>query len=162
MIPTAENKFYLTKEGLKNLKQEFGKLLEFKKAKTKGEIPRTWHSEEVNPEYLTFQEDLNLLEAKLVEYEAILKNVELIKVPPKAQRDMVHLGATVIVDVDGQKDEFTIVGSLETDPTAGKISNESVVGRALLGARKGDTIVVSSSVRIAYKIKKIHYSLIGR
>ncbi|MBI1971531.1 MAG: hypothetical protein HYS52_01630, partial [Candidatus Wildermuthbacteria bacterium] len=59
-----ENKFYLTKQGLENVKKEYAKLLEFKRSKTKGEVPSIWHSEEVNPEYLSFQEDMTLLETR--------------------------------------------------------------------------------------------------
>ena len=58
--------------------------------------------------------------------------------PSKEKRNVVGLGATVGVEVDGQKDEFQLVGSLEANPSAGRISNESPVGRALLGHRAGE------------------------
>ena len=153
-----ENKFYLTKEGLEKIEKEYQKLLEFKKLKTKGEVPSIWHSEDVNPEYLAFQEDMSLLEARLAEYSNILKNVELIKKPAKNKQCMVQLGATVVCEVEGEKDEFIIVGSLESNPAMGRISNESPVGQALIGHRLGETAVVQSSVHVTYKILKISYS----
>ena len=69
------------------------------------------------------------------------------------------MGAKVRVDVEGQKGEFTIVGTLEANPAIGKISNESPVGRALLGHKIGDEVLVSSPVDIKYKIKNIKYEI---
>jgi len=150
-----EKKFYLTKEGWERVKKEYKDLKELKLAKTKGESPKILHSEDLNPEYLAFQEDISFLESRIIELENTLKNVELIK-PPKKQ-NIVDLGATVLVEVDGQNDEFTLVGSLEANPTVGKISNESPVGKALLGHQTGDNVVVSSPIQTTYKIKKIKY-----
>ena len=152
-----EKKFYLTKQGLEKIKKEYQDLKNLKFSKTKGEIPKIWQSEDLNPEYLSFQEDLSFLESRIAELEYILKNTELIKPPPKEKQNMVNLGATVLVEVDGQTDEFTIVGTLEANPAIGKISNESPVGRMLLGHRVGDEVVVSSPIQTVYKIKKIKY-----
>lgn len=152
-----EKKFYLTKEGSERIKKEYKDLKIIKLAKTKGEVPKIWHSEDLNPEYLSFQEDLSFLESRLAELEYICKNTELIKIPSKEKQNIVNLGATVLVEVDGQNDEFTLVGSLEANPSLGKISNESPVGKALLGHRAGDEVVVSSPIKTTYKIKKIKY-----
>ena len=153
----TEKKFYLTKEGLERIKKEYTDLKNLKLLKTKGEIPKIWHSEDLNPEYLSFQEDLSFLEMRLVELENIFKNAELIKSPSKEKRGIINLGATILVEVDGQNDEFTVVGSLEANPSIGKISNESPVGKALLGHQTGDAVVVSSPIKTIYKIKKIRY-----
>ncbi len=154
-----EKKFYLTKQGLEKIKREHQNLKELKLAKTKGESPKVLHSEDLNPEYLAFQEDVSFLEARMVELENTLKNVELIKLPKKEKQNVIDLGATVLVSVDGQNDEFTLIGSLEANPSIGKISNESPVGRALLGHRVGDEVVVSSPIKTTYKIKKIKYKI---
>ena len=151
------NKFYVTKAGLEKVKSEYEKLRDFKRQKTMGETPNLLHSEEANPEYLAFQEDMSLLDARLAEYENILQNAELIQKPSKEKIGAVGLGATVICKVDGDQDEFTILGSLESNPSAGKISNESPVGRALLGHKAGDMVTVNSSVKVSYKILKISY-----
>lgn len=155
-----EKKFYLTKEGLEKIKREYKYLKELKLAKTKGEeSPKILHSEDLNPEYLAFQEDISFLEARIAELENIQKNIELIRPPKKEKQNIVNLGATILVEVDGQNDEFTLVGSLEANPAIGKISNESPVGKTLLGHRTGDEVIVSSPVRTTYKIKKIKYKI---
>ena len=154
-----EKKFYLTKEGLEKIKKEYRDLKNLKLSKTKGEVPKIWHSEDLNPEYLSFQEDLSFLETRLAELEYILKNAQLIKPPLKEKQKVINLGARVLVEVDGQNDEFTIVGTLEANPAIGKISNESPVGRALLGHKVGDAVVVSSPIQTVYKIKKIKYQI---
>ena len=150
-------KFHLTLKGLENIKKEYKVLKNLRLAKTRGEVPKIWESEDLNPEYLSFQEDLSFLETRIAELENILKNVELIKTPSKKKRDIIELGGTVIVEVEGDKDEFTIVGTLEAKPSLGKISNESPVGMALLGHKVGDEVVVSSPVKTIYKISKIKY-----
>jgi len=154
---TGEKKFYLTQQGLERIKKEYQNLKTLKFSKTKGEVPKIWQSEDLNPEYLSFQEDLSFLETRIAELENILKNIELIKPPKREQQKVVNLGATVLVEVDGQTDEFEILGSLEANPSLGKISNESPVGKALLGHRAGEEILVSSPIKTVYKIKKIKY-----
>lgn len=154
----AENKkYYLTKEGLERIQKEYKKLNEIKLAKIRGESPKVLHSEDLDPEYLAFQEDMSFLGTRLSEVENILKNAELIKAPSKDGQKIVNLGATVLVEVGGQEDEFTLVGSLEANPFLGKISNESPVGRALLSRKIGDEVLVSSPIQTIYKIKKIQY-----
>jgi len=153
-----QKKFYLTKKGLEDLKKEYEILKSLRNAKIRGESPKIWESEDLNPEYLSFQEDLEFLETRLAELENILDNFSLIKKPPKDKLDRVDLGAAVTVQVHDAKDEFIIVGTLEANPALGKISDESPVGQALLGKRVGDEIIVSSPIKTIYKIKKIRYS----
>jgi transcription elongation factor GreA len=156
-MPQYTEKFYLTKEGLGRLKKEYKTLQEIKKMKAEDKLPEFLHSDELNPEYASYQEDLTLLNQRIADLETILRNYELIKTPPKEKRDIVNLGATVTVEVDGQTDEFTIVGTLESNPSLGKISNECPVGKALLGHKVGDVVTVHSAVKVTYKIKKIRY-----
>jgi len=153
-----EKKYYLTKEGLIKLKAEYQHLKKLKLLRTRGETPRFLHSEDLNPEYLSFYEDLNFIDTRLFELERIFRNSELIKIPPKEKQNEVNLGATVLVEIDGQEDEFTIVGSLEANPSLGKISNESPVGKMLLGRKVGEEVIISSPIKVTYKIKKIRYS----
>ena len=153
-------KFYLTKEGLEKIEKEYQDLKKIKLAKIKGESPKIWHSEDLNPEYLAFREDLNFLESRLADLEYILKNAELIKLPPKEKQNIVDLGATVTLEeADGQINEFMIVGTLEANPGEGKISSESPVGKILLGKKVGDEVIITSPIRVVYKIKKIKYQL---
>ena len=153
-----QKKFYLTKQGLEKIKKEYQDLKNLKLSKTKGEIPKIWHSEDLNPEYLAFQEDLGFLESRIAELEYILKNAELIKTPPKEKQGIVDLGATVTVELNGELDEFTIVDPLETDPLLKKISNQSPIGQALIGKRVGETVVVKTPiVNHTCRIIKIKY-----
>ena len=89
----------------------------------------------------------------------VLENYELIKKPPKNQQNTIGVGAKVKISVNGKKDEFTIVGTLEANPDLGKISNESPVGIALLGRKVGDEVIVSSPVKTTYRVKSIKYEI---
>jgi transcription elongation factor GreA len=153
-----EKKFYLTKEGIEKLKKEYQDLRTLKALKTGEEMPKILHSEDLNPEYLSLQEDLSVLDYRISELKEILENFELIKTPPKEERSTVHLGATVTLqETQGQINEFMIVGSLEANPNEGRISSESPVGKALLGKKVGSEVVLTSPIKVVYKIKKIRY-----
>ncbi len=151
--------FYITKEKFEELKREYKKLLAIEFQKTKGEISQFFGPQDSHPEFINFQEDLGFLRARINELENILKNHQIIKAPPKVRQNVVGLGATVTVAIGKEKDEFTITGTLEASPSLGKISNESPVGRALLGRKVGDEVVISSPVKISYKILKIKYHI---
>lgn len=152
-----EKKFYLTKEGLERIKKEYEELKDAKFSKTKGEAPKILHSEDLSSEYLAFQEDMSFLESRMSELDHVLKNYELIRAPQKENKGIIGLGAKVLVEVDGRSDEFIIVGTLEANPAIGKISNESPVGKALLGHKTGEIVLVSSPIKTNYKVKKITY-----
>ena len=152
--------FYITKEKLQELKKEYDELVAFERSKTVGEeAPKIFESEDINPEFISFQEDMSFLRSRISELKNIFDHYELIKNPVKGEQSIVKLGAKVKIDVDGEKDEFIIVGTLEANPALGKISNESPVGRALLGHKIGDEIVVSFPIETTYKIKGIKYEL---
>ena len=159
-INNMDKKFYLTKEGLEKLKKEYETLKALKLTKLKGESPKILHSEDISPEYLAFKEDMDLLENRLSELEYILKNYILIKKPPKEKQNVVDVGATVTLeDEEGSINEFLLVGTLEANPSEGKISIESPVGKALLGKKVGDEVVITSPISVRYKIKKIRYEV---
>lgn len=155
-----EKIFYITRQKFNELKKEYDRLVAFERTKVVGqEAPKILESEDLNPEFISFQEDMEALRARIDELDDILERHQIITLPPKEKRGIVDLGAVVKVDVGGKTDEFMIVGTLEANPTLGKISNESPVGKALLGQRAGDEIVVSSPIKTAYKIKKITYEV---
>jgi transcription elongation factor GreA len=151
-------KFYLTKKGLEKIKKEYEDLKEAKLAKIRGEAPAILHSEDLNPEYISFKEDMTFLEKKMDEIENILKNVEIISTPE--DKNTVKIGATVTLEEkDGELNEFMVVGTLEANPGQGKISADSPVGMALMNQKLGNQVVLSSPIRVEYKIKKIKYHL---
>lgn len=153
-----EKKFYLTREGLEEVKKEYKTLKRLKQSRVGEESPRVLHSDELAPEYLAFKEDLDLLDLRITTLEDVLKNAELIKVPPREERDKIHLGAKVLAEMDGQIEEFSILGTLEADPSHGKISNESPIGKTLLGKKVGEIVQVKTPlVNCSCKIIKIKY-----
>jgi len=155
------DKFYLTKKGLEKIEKEYQDLRKIRLAKTKGESPQILHSQDMNPEYFAFREDLSFLETRISELKHILKNIELIKTPRKSKRSIIDLGATVTLEEsDGQINEFMIVGTLEANPSEGKISSESPIGKTLLSHKLGDKVVITSPVKIIYKVKKIKYQFL--
>lgn len=152
--------YYITKVKLQALKKEYEELLDFERRKSLSETaPKIFESEDLNPEFVSFQEDMGFLRSRIDELKNILERHELIKNPPKGEQNVIGLGAKVRIDVEGQKDEFVIVGTLEANPSLGKISNESPVGKALLGHKIGDEVVVSSPIKTTYKIKNIKYEI---
>ena len=155
----GDEKIYITKEGLERAKKEYEFLKNKKAGKTSGEAPKIWESEDLNPEYILFQEDLNLIDSKISELDDIIKNAVLIRPPfGKEAKSAINPGAKVELEIDGsEKDEFAIVGSSEANPSLGRISFESPVGKALLGHKVGDVVVISSPIKTTYRIKKIKY-----
>ena len=152
--------FYVTKEKLQELKKEHEELVVFERNKTIGvEAPKIFESEDMNPEFISYHEDMDSLRFRIEELKNIIENHQLIKNPPKEKQKLVDIGATVKIDISGKSDEFTLVGTLEANPNLGKISNESPVGRALLGHKVGDEVIISSPLKKVYKIKDIKYQV---
>lgn len=152
--------YHVTKEKLAELKKEHAELVALEHQKTIGqEAPKMIESDEMNAEFVSFQENMDALRSRIDELERIFKNHQIITAPPKEKMQFVDLGAKVQIDIDGQKDEFMIVGTLEANPVAGKISNESPVGKALLGKKIGDDVVVPLASKKVYKIKNIKYEI---
>jgi len=150
--------FYITKAKLKEFEKEHEELLIFEHKKAlEQEAPKILESEDLNPEFVSFQEDVGFLRSRIDELKNIIDHHELIRNPAKDKQGIIGLGAKVKVAVDDQKDEFIIVGTLEANPALGRISNESPVGKALLGHKIGDEVIISSPIKTVYKIKNIKY-----
>jgi len=152
------NIFYITKKKLQELKKEHDELIAFEHTKVVGyEAPKILESDDINPEFISFQEDMDFLRSRIAELKNVLEHYTLIKNPPKEKQMFVHLGAEVKIEVAGKSDELMLVGTLEANPVLGKISSESPVGKALLGKKVGDEVIVPSPIKTVYKIKKITY-----
>jgi len=151
-----EGIFYLTRAGLKKIQLQYKELQKTKKDKIKNNADN-FHSQEIEFDYLVFHENIEILKGRIQELKHVLDNYQMIKCPPLKERTSIKLGATVVVEVENQLDEFQIVGSLEADPPAGAISHQSPVGESLLGHRVGDKVKVSSAITTVYLIKKIKY-----
>ncbi|MGB9598412.1 MAG: GreA/GreB family elongation factor [Minisyncoccales bacterium] len=156
-------KFYLTKKGFERIKKEYKVLKKLLKAKIKGDdVPFVFESDDVNVEFLAFQDNIEFLETRLAELETILNNAEVISFIPKEKRNIVQIGAIVTLEEqDGRINEFMLVESLEADVDEGKISVDSPFGKELLGKKIGETVQITTpgSFKIFNKIKKIRYNL---
>lgn len=151
--------FYLTKEKLSELKKEYSELVILERNKAEGEAPKAFESEDLNPDFVIFQDDLNFLRSRMTELQNIFDHCEIIKKPAKNKTHIVDMGAKLKLDINGDKEEFILVGTLEANPALGKISNESPVGKALLGHKIGDEVLISFPVKTIYKIKSIKYEI---
>jgi len=132
---------YLTKEGLMELK---GKLTDLKTVRRR-EIAEAIHTAKEqgdlseNAEYVNAKEEQRRTEEQIAQIESVIKNAQIIT---KANTDEVSIGNTVVLNCDGQESTYRIVGSNEANPMEYKISNESPMGRALLGKKKGETVII--------------------
>ena len=111
-----------------------------------------------NAEYDAAKDEQRDIEARIEELEGILKNAEVV-IEDEVDFDKINVGCTVkVFDVTFDEEmEFRIVGSTEANSLEGKISNESPVGKALIGAQKGDTVEVETPAGvIQYEILDFH------
>jgi transcription elongation factor GreA len=98
-----------------------------------------------NADYTSAREEQSFLEGRIEAIEAILRTATVIETPAGDAADRVTLGSTVTIeDGFGERSTFVVVGSAEADPAAGRISNVSPVGRALLGRSAGEDVVVAT------------------
>ncbi len=153
-----ENKVYLTEEGLEKLKLELDELKNvrrpeiiqaLKEARALGDLSE-------NAEYDAARSNQAECEGRIAELEKMIENVEVIS--DEVKKDKVQVGVTVTIEYVGENDEdtYTIVGSKEVDLANNKISNESPIAQAIMGAKVGETKTVNSpGGSYDVKIKKI-------
>lgn len=136
-------KFILTKEGLENLRAEYDELIKVQRPNITKRIQsaREFGDLAENSEYDAAKEEQSLLEARISQLEEVLPKAQLIHSPQNS--DFVVIGSKVVVEMNDEIHEFSIVGSMEADPAEKKISNESPVGKALLGLKSGEHIEVA-------------------
>ena len=134
---------YVSADGLKKLQAELEDLRTSKRAEVAERIHAAMefgdYSE--NSELEQAKNDQAFLEGRIMTLEQTIKNAQLID--EKSKHDLVEVGSHVTVEADGRKEKYVIVGSAEASPAEGKISNESPVGRALMGHRAGETVRMS-------------------
>ncbi len=154
-----EKKIRLTDDGLKKLQDELENLKTTgrKEIAEKIKIARGYGDLSENSEYDEAKNEQAKIEARIVEIESMLKNVEIIS-GVKGSTKTIMLGSKVkILDVEFEEEAtYRIVGSAEADPNEGLISDESPVGRALLGHKVGDTVFAEAPAgEIEFKILAI-------
>ena len=149
-------KIILTEQGLSDLKAEYEELTQVKRPLVTSRIQRAREFGDLseNSEYDAAKEEQSLLEARIAQLEEVLPKAQVIS--QVTNTDFVVIGSTVVVEMSDEVHEFAIVGSMEADPAAKKISNESPVGKALLGLKAGEVIEVSlGPVRSKIKLLEI-------
>jgi len=132
---------YLTKEGFKELQDKLHEL----KTVRRREIAEAIHTAKEqgdlseNAEYVNAKEEQRRIETKIADLETTIKHAQVIK---KADTDEVSVGNLVKLNCNGSEISYRIVGSNEADPLASKISNESPMGQALMGCKKGEKVSI--------------------
>ena len=145
---------FQTREGQHKAEVELAELVNVKRAEMADRIrgARGFGELAENTEYIEAKNEQALLEGRIAELEDLLNHAVLIEEEERA-RGVVDLGAKVTVETDEGKETYSIVGAAEADPLGGMISNESPLGRALLGHKAGEEVeweapVGTSRVRI--------------
>lgn len=151
-----KKQFHLTPDGVNELNTELAELIS-----QRGEVAeriksaREFGDLSENAEYATARQEQERAENRISEIEHILQNVEIIKKPKGDSK--VQLGSEVkLKSSDGKAKTYKVVGTVEADPSEGKISDESPIGQALLGKKVGDDVDIVTPVEtISYKVVDI-------
>ncbi len=145
---TDKDQELVTPEGLEKLQQELSYLTEVRRKEVADRIRQARDFGDIteNSEYDDAKTEQGLLERRISEIQRRIRNVKVVD-PSEARTDAVDLGTRVTLRVAGKKGEertFQIVGANESDPTNGKLSHASPVGRAVLKRRVGEKVTVST------------------
>ncbi len=133
---------YISEERLAQLRAELEEMVNVRRAEVAARIHDAKEHGDLaeNAEYEDAKNEQAFVEGHIQMLEALIKNATIID--SQHSTEHVQIGSTVEVDGQDGREKFTIVGSIEASPGEGRISNESPVGRALLGKKKGDKVVV--------------------
>lgn len=148
----------VTREGLERLKIELEQLREVRRPEIVAAIAeaRSHGDLRENAAYDAAKNDQAMNEKRIADLEVLLRNATIIDNDRGGDPNTVRIGSTVVVEVDGDEERYTIVGAIEAKPTDGRISNESPVGKALLGKRVGqDAFVVTPRGQTTFRIKAV-------
>ncbi len=158
-----EKKNLLTYAGLKALEEELHDLKVVKRKEVAGKIKEAREQGDLseNAEYDAAKDEQRDIEARIEEIEKILKNAEVV-VEDEVDLEKINVGCTVkLYDIEFEEEmEYKIVGSSEANSLQGKISNESPVGKALMGKKVGDLVEVETQAGIIqYRVLEIQRSI---
>ena len=130
----------VTREGLERLKAELDELKNVRRPEIAEIVAeaRSHGDLRENSAYDAARHDQMMNERRIADLDALFRNAVIVDDMPSA-KGAVGLGSTVTIDFDGEEEQYTIVGAIEAKPSAGKISNVSPIGAALLGKRPGQT-----------------------
>ena len=156
---SAEKEIILTPEGLDKLEKELEMLKTVKRREVARRIKEAIEFGDIteNSEYEAAKNDQAFIEGRIITLEKMLRNARIIE-HKESNSGVVHIGARVTLqDLEcGEDFVYTLVGSAEADPMNNKISNESPVGNAIIGKKKGDIVTVEVPIgEIKYKILSV-------
>lgn len=137
----------VTRGGLAALKLEYDELVNQRRPTLVQSVAAAREEGDLreNAGYHAARYDLGMIEGRIRELEQTLKHVEVIEESrTKVTAGTVKLGSTVTIEIDGDTETYTIVGTVEARPAEGRISNESPFGKALLGAKKGQKVTIQT------------------
>jgi len=127
----------ITTEGRKELERELRELIAQRPAITESiATARAFGDLSENEEYSSARSEQKVVDNRILAIETILKNAKIIRT---GKKEKVAMGATVVVKTGNNEQVYTVVGAVEANPSAGRISDESPIGKALMGLRVGDT-----------------------
>ena len=148
--------YYLTKEGAEKMRVELDDMLVNQRKELSERLRFAIQQGDLseNADYHKAKEDQAFLEGKIKEYEEILAGVVIIK---EKKSGLIDIGSTVTILEEGFPEEkYQLVGATEASPMDGRISNESPIGKALIGHKQGDMVEVNTPRgKSKYKIVKI-------
>lgn len=128
----------LTAAGKKELEKELDELIKNRPVIAERiATARAFGDLSENEEYSSARNEQKLAESRILEIQDILKNAKIIR---GGKKDKVALGATIVLDMDGRKVEYTLVGPTEANPLEGKISNESPIGKVIFGHKVNEVV----------------------
>ncbi|CAN5609334.1 transcription elongation factor GreA [soil metagenome] len=141
------NQIPITKEGLEKLKSELDQLVTVRRPQIIKAIAAAREEGDLreNAGYDAARHDQAMTERRIREIEDRIRRAVIID-PSKASS--IQVGTTVKIEIDGEEEEYTIVGAIEAKPAQGKISNESPIGKALLGHKAGDVIDIRTPTSV--------------
>ncbi len=148
----------VTREGLSQAKDELQDLKEVRRPRIVEAVAdaRSHGDLRENAAYDAARHDQAMMEKRIGDLEALINNAQIIDDMPNSNPDVVSLGNTVVIDFDGEEERYKIVGAIEAKPAANRISNESPLGKALLGRRVGqDTLFTTPAGPRTITIKGI-------
>ena len=155
----AEKPVFLTQEGKVGLETELETLLNVKRPEIAEWIRQAKEAGDIseNAAYEDAKHQQGMIEGRIQELEYMLKHAQMIDEGAHSASEGVQIGTHVTVqDADGREERYWLVGSAEAKPAAGKISNESPMGKALLGHRIGDAVdVTTPSGKLRFTVKAI-------
>ncbi|MBP9815871.1 transcription elongation factor GreA [Candidatus Woesebacteria bacterium] len=150
------DQYNLSQEGYDNLLKEVDELKNVKRPRAVERLAtaRAMGDLSENSEYVAAKDDLGFIDSRIMEIDQIVQNTNIVQ--HHSGESAIQIGNKVVVESNGNEELYHIVGEFEADITAGKISESSPIGKALLGAKVGSTVSVEIPAgSVTYKVVKV-------